>query len=155
MHQYIFVDQFLLNAIIIAVLRADVEVQKYVTRLNSIGRLCVLAVAFAEIVLWGAWSDRHRLRKPLILLPMVGELVKTLALLLCVYFKDTNAEIVFAVENFLPLIFGHWTVVSMGLFSHIMDTTKPEDRTTKIAFCNVFVTLGDPIGTALSGILLK
>lgn len=131
------------------------EIQKYVSRMNYIGKPIQLAIPFCLVLLWGAWSDRHYLRKPLILAPTIGELVKNLTLIVCVFFKDINAETVFVVENILPLFFGHWTIVVMGVFSHIMDSTTEENRTMKVAFSSIFIKLGSPIGSALSGVLLR
>lgn len=133
----------------------DTDVQKYVTHLNSMGKLFQIAIPFILVIFWGLWSDRHHLRKPLIYVPLFGEVIKNFCLVLCVYFEDSNAEMAFLVENIFPLLFGNWIVIVMGVFSHIMDTTTIENRTLKVAFSNVFMTLGDPIGSAMSGILLR
>lgn len=123
--------------------------------MNSFGKLFQVAIPFVLVLFWGTWSDRHRLRKPLIIVPMLGEVIKNICLIICVFFKDSNAEVAFIVESIFPLAFGNWIVIIMGVFSHIMDTTTIENRTMKVAFNNIFVTLGDPIGSALSGILLR
>lgn len=135
--------------------RVDTEVQKYVTRLTSVGKLAQVAIPFVLVLFWGTWSDRHHLRKPLIIVPMLGEVLKNICLIVCVFFEKSNAEVAFFVENIFPLAFGNWIIIVMGVFSHIMDTTTIENRTMKVAFNNVFVTLGDPIGSALSGVLLR
>lgn len=75
--------------------------------------------------------------------------------MLCVLFKDSNAEVAFLVENLFPLAFGTWTVILLGVYSHVMDTTTVENRTVKVACSSIFVTIGDPLGAALSGVLLK
>lgn len=95
------------------------------------------------------------MRKPLIYIPLFGEVLKSVCLVICVYFENTNAELTFFVENIFPLIFGNWTILLMGIYSHIMDTTTIANRTVKVAFNCIFVQLGDPIGSALSGILLR
>lgn len=119
------------------------------------GKFVQIIIPFCVVIFWGLWSDRNHLRKPLIYVPLFGEVLKNICLLLCVYFEDTTAEIAFIVENIFPLIFGNWVIIIIGVFSHIMDTTTIENRTTKVAFNNIFVTLGDPIGSALSGVLLR
>lgn len=119
------------------------------------GKLFQIVIPFVLVIFWGLWSDRHHLRKPLIIIPLFGEVLKNICLILCVYFENSNAEMAFMVENIFPLVFGNWIVIVMGVFSHIMDTTTVENRTMKVAFNNVFVTLGDPIGSALSGVLLR
>lgn len=43
----------------------------------------------------------------------------------------------------------------MGVFSYMADVTTEESRTVRIGIANLCFTLGIPIGTALSGILLR
>lgn len=129
--------------------------QKYVTEMSSVGKLVQVIIPFITVLLWGLWSDRNSRRKPLILLPIAGELLKNLGLILCVAFRYTNAEVAFAVENVFPLVFGSWTVILLGVYSHVMDTTTEENRTMKVAMSSIFVTIGDPLGSALSGVFLR
>ena len=129
--------------------------QKFVTHLNTVGKLFQIIIPFVLVIFWGLWSDRHHLRKPLIVIPLFGEVLKNVCLVLCVYFDKSTAEMAFLAENFFPLVFGNWIIIIMGVFSHIIDTTTVETRTMKVAFNNIFVTLGDPIGSALSGVLLR
>lgn len=132
-----------------------VEVQRYVSEMLSVGKLLQVIIPFIAILLWGLWSDRNHRRKPLILLPMAGEVLKNLCLIICVWVPHSNAEIAFAVESVFPLVFGNWTVILLGVYSHVMDTTTKENRTTKVASTSILVTIGDPLGSALSGVLLK
>lgn len=131
------------------------EVQKYVTEMSSVGKLVQVIIPFITILLWGLWSDRNHRRKPLIILPMLGEMLKNICLMICVWHAPTKAEIAFAVESVFPLIFGNWTVILLGVYSHVMDTTTKENRTLKVASSSVFATIGDPLGSALSGVLLR
>lgn len=131
------------------------EVQKYVTEMSSVGKLVQVIIPFISILLWGLWSDRNHRRKPLIILPMLGEMLKNICLMICVWNAPTTAEIAFAVESVFPLIFGNWTVILLGVYSHVMDTTTKENRTLKVASSSVFATIGDPLGSALSGVLLR
>lgn len=86
--------------------------------------------------------------------PMYAEVIKNLSLLLCVFFKQTTGEVVFMVENIFPL-FGHWSVLVMGAFSHIMDSTDDKNRTMKVAITNILCILAEPVGIAISGVLLR
>lgn len=131
------------------------EVQKYVTEMSFLGKLVQVIIPFITILLWGLWSDRNHRRKPLIILPMLGEMLKNICLMICVWNAPTTAEIAFAVESVFPLIFGNWTVILLGVYSHVMDTTTKENRTLKVASSSVFATIGDPLGSALSGVLLR
>ncbi|XP_075155685.1 putative peptidoglycan muropeptide transporter SLC46 [Haematobia irritans] len=107
------------------------------------------------ILFWGSWSDRHHRRKPCILIPIVGEFLGTVGLILCVYFKKTPMEVAGLTEAIFPSLSGGWFVMLMGVFSYIADITTEEERTLRIGILNVCFSVGVPIGTALSGVLLK
>ncbi|XP_013098104.1 tetracycline resistance protein, class A [Stomoxys calcitrans] len=107
------------------------------------------------ILFWGSWSDRHHRRKPCIMIPIVGEFLGTVGLILCVYFKDTPMEVAGLTEAIFPSLSGGWFVMLMGVFSYIADITTEEERTLRIGILNVCFSVGVPIGTALSGVLLK
>ncbi|CAH2075026.1 unnamed protein product, partial [Iphiclides podalirius] len=57
----------------------------------------------------------------------------------------------------LPIlaITGSWITTYMGAFSYISDISSEETRTFRVGVANLCLTAGGPIGTALSGILLK
>ncbi|XP_045764931.1 proton-coupled folate transporter-like [Maniola jurtina] len=58
-------------------------------------------------------------------------------------------------EAFFPAITGGWTTIFMGGFSYISEISSEETRTFRVGLTNLCLTAGGPIGTALSGILLK
>lgn len=64
------------------------------------------AVPLFIILFVGSWSDRHRRRKPCILLPLVGEIITAFGLLFCVYFEKTPIELAIFVEVFFSSITG-------------------------------------------------
>lgn len=123
--------------------------------MNSVGKLVSVMISFVAVLLWGLWSDRNQKRKPLIMLPLIGEVIKNICLVLSVCFHQWNAETIFVIENAFPLVFGSWSLILLGVFSHVMDTTTLENRTAKVAMSSVFVTVGEPLGSALSGVILK
>lgn len=129
--------------------------QRYVSEMMSVGKLVLTIIPFISLLLWGLWSDRNHMRKPLISLPMAGEVLKNLCLIICVWVPHSNAEISFAVQSVFPLVFGDWTLVLLGVYSHVMDTTTKENRTIKVASTSILVTIGNPLGSALSGVLLR
>lgn len=58
-----------------------------------------------------------------------------------------------ATEALFPAITGGWFTMFMAVFSYVGDITTVEERTLRIGVVNVFVSLGVPIGMALSGVL--
>ncbi|XP_017893630.1 solute carrier family 46 member 3 [Ceratina calcarata] len=106
------------------------------------------------ILFMGAWSDRTGLRKPCMLLPIVGEFLSSVSMLLCTYFfYEVPMEVTGVFECLWPAMCGGWFTMFMGVFSYIADITSVESRTLRIGAANVFLSLGVPIGMALSGIL--
>ncbi|XP_026472113.1 proton-coupled folate transporter-like [Ctenocephalides felis] len=108
------------------------------------------------ILFLGAWSDRVGRRKPCMLLPIVGELLTSVSLIICTYFFDElPMEVAGVAEALFPGLTGGWFTMFMGIFSYIADVTTEETRTLRIGVVNLFCSLGIPLGMALSGILLK
>ncbi|KAJ8675098.1 hypothetical protein QAD02_010884 [Eretmocerus hayati] len=106
------------------------------------------------ILFLGAWSDRTGLRKPCMLLPICGEFLTSISLIVCTYFfYELPMEYAGFSESFWPSITGGWFTMIMGTFSYIGDITSVESRTLRIGCLNAFLSLGVPIGMALSGIL--
>lgn len=106
------------------------------------------------ILFLGAWSDRTGLRKPCMLLPIVGEFLTSISLIACTYwFYELPMEAAGLSEALWPAVTGGWFTMFMAIFSYIGDITSVESRTLRIGFVNVFLSLGVPVGMALSGIL--
>lgn len=103
---------------------------------------------------WGSWSDRHGRRKPCMLIPIIGEFLTSIGLILCTYFP-VRMEIAGITEALFPGLAGGWFTMLMGLFSYVADITTEDERTLRIGIVNLCFSLGVPIGMACSGILLK
>lgn len=136
--------------------REETEVQQLVANM-SIWRSMVASLIPAILIMFlGSWSDRIRRRKPFMLMPIMGELMTSVSLILCVYFfYELPMEVAGFVDSFFPSITGGWTTMFMGIFSYMGDITTIENRTLRIGIVNVFCTVGVPLGTALSGVLYK
>lgn len=58
------------------------------------------------ILFCGSWSDRHRRRKPCMIIPIVGEFLADIGLILCTYFNGWPMEYGGIVQSFFPAIAG-------------------------------------------------
>ncbi|XP_011502116.1 PREDICTED: solute carrier family 46 member 3-like [Ceratosolen solmsi marchali] len=106
------------------------------------------------IVFMGAWSDRNGLRKPCMMLPIVGEFLTSISLIACTYwFYELPMEAAGVFEALWPALTGGWFTMIMGTFSYIGDITSVESRTVRVGAVNSFLSLGVPVGMALSGVL--
>lgn len=131
----------------------ETAVQQMVARMQTWKTPLQSALPAILILFMGAWSDRTGLRKPCMLLPIIGEFFSSVTLIACTYwFHELPMETV-VLEAVWPALTGGWFTMFMGIFSYIADITSVESRTLRIGAANVFLSLGVPIGMALSGIL--
>ncbi|KYN35936.1 Solute carrier family 46 member 3 [Trachymyrmex septentrionalis] len=130
----------------------ELAVQQMVARMQTWKTPLQSALPTILILFMGAWSDRTGLRKPCMLLPIIGEFFSSVTLIACTYwFYELPMEVV-VLESVWPGLAGGWSTMFMGIFSYIADITTVESRTLRIGAANVFLSLGVPIGMALSGI---
>lgn len=131
----------------------ETAVQLMVARMQTWKTALQSALPAILILFMGAWSDRSGMRKPCMLLPIIGEFFSSVTLIACTYwFHELPMEVV-VLEAVWPALTGGWFTMFMGIFSYIADITSVESRTLRIGAANVFLSLGVPIGMALSGIL--
>ncbi|XP_059608428.1 probable peptidoglycan muropeptide transporter SLC46 [Phlebotomus argentipes] len=130
-------------------------VQQIVAKMAGWKTILQSALPCLLILFWGSWSDRHGRRKPCMLIPIVGELLSALGLILCTYFEWLPMEASGITEALFPGLTGGWFTQMMGVFSYIADITDEENRTLRVGIVHLCVSLGFPLGMALSGILLK
>lgn len=77
------------------------------------------------IVFIGSWSDRNRKRKPCMVVPVVGELITVMGLLICTYyFYELPIQISALVESLPPAMTGGWMTMIMAIFSYIGDVSS-------------------------------
>ncbi|CAK1603868.1 unnamed protein product [Parnassius mnemosyne] len=132
------------------------EVQKIISSIEAWKSIIQTAIPTLLVIFMGAWSDRTGNRKLCILLPIFGEfLVCVSNIMSTVFFYEVSVEVTMFLEAFFPAITGGWVMVYLGVFSYISDITSEESRTFRVGLVNLCMTAGIPIGTALSGILLK
>lgn len=132
----------------------EIAVQQLVAGMQSWKTALQSGLPAVLILFIGAWSDRTGRRKPCMLVPIVGEFLTSISLIICTYwFYELPMEAAGVSEALWPALTGGWFAMFMGLFSYVADITSVESRTLRIGAVNVFVSLGVPIGMALSGVL--
>lgn len=132
------------------------EVQAIISGIESWKSIIQTAIPTLLVIFMGAWSDRTGNRKICILLPILGEFMVCLTNMISTYFfYDISVEVTMFLEAIFPAITGGWVMVYLGVFSYISDITDEESRTFRVGLVNLCMTAGVPLGTALSGILLK
>ncbi|KPJ08369.1 Solute carrier family 46 member 3 [Papilio machaon] len=108
------------------------------------------------LIFLGAYSDRVGQRKFCMLIPIVGEFLTSIGLIVnTFFFYQLPVEVAAVTEAIFPALTGGWFTMFMGIFSYIADVTTEEQRTLRIGIVNLFYSLGVPVGAALSGILVR
>lgn len=132
------------------------EVQKLVAGMAGWKTFVQSSVPAILILFLGAWTDRTGRRKPCMLMPILGEFLTSIGLIVCTYFfHELPMEAAGLVESVFPALTGGWFTMFMAVFSYIADVTEEDSRTLRIGIVNVFCSLGIPVGMALSGVLYK
>lgn len=133
----------------------DDRVLEIVTAMNSwvTGLHSLLPLILLFFI--GSWSDRNRRRKPCLLMPLVGEFLSILGLILCTYCTRWPMEVNGLIEGVFPSLTGGWMVMTVALYSYIADITTEDQRTLRLGVVNMFVSLGLPFGTFFSGYLYQ
>jgi PCFT/HCP family folate transporter-like MFS transporter 1/3 len=132
----------------------ETQVQQLVAGMTIWKTVIQSAVPSFLMLFLGSWSDRHGRRKPCMLLPITGEFLTCIGLILCTYFfYELPMEVAGVVESLFPALTGGWFTMFMATFSYVADVTSVEMRTLRIGIVNLFVSLGVPVGMALSGVL--
>lgn len=102
----------------------EAKVQELVTDMTMWQSVIQHTIPCIFVIFIGSWSDRTRKRKPVLLLPIFGELVRVLGLLLCVYyFYELPMEVAGLVESVPSSLTGGWMIMFMGVFTYISDVT--------------------------------
>ncbi|XP_050443435.1 proton-coupled folate transporter-like [Adelges cooleyi] len=108
------------------------------------------------VVFIGSWSDRNQKRKPFMLLPILGEVIRNAGLLVCVYFfYELPMEVAGIIESVPSSITGSLPVLFMAVFAYVGDISTIENRTFRVGMVSLFASVSVPVGAALSGILYK
>ncbi|CAO1411836.1 unnamed protein product [Diamesa hyperborea] len=145
-----------LNELTKSVCEAETESQKLLSVVFGI-RAPIAAIFPLIIVLFaGGWSDKKRIRKPLVLMPIVGELIGCLVLLMSSIFMDEIPMQVPAYsERIAPSVFGGQTLMLMGIYSYLSEITSEENRTFRFGCLTVFFTLIPIFSIPWSGVLFN
>ncbi|KAK9871628.1 hypothetical protein WA026_013009 [Henosepilachna vigintioctopunctata] len=134
----------------------EAEVQKYVSKLVGIATFIQGFFSVSLILFLGSWSDRHSLRKPLILIPMLGELTALCLLILNTIFFEEIPVIFTAISASLPAaITGGFPCLFLGIYSYVSSISHEDDKTARIGACTAVQNIGVITGLASSGLLLN
>ena len=121
------------------------DLQMYLSILSSIP-------AIITGLFLGPWSDANG-RKPLMIVPCIGDVLGQVVLILNTYFGHIKAEYILIYGA--CSIFGGFTSLLIGMYGYISDISDQESRTSRIALIDLSMAIGVPIGFYSSGPLFQ
>ncbi|KAL3289019.1 hypothetical protein HHI36_003462 [Cryptolaemus montrouzieri] len=134
----------------------EVEVQQLVVKWAAYKAFLVGSIPVVCIIFLGSWSDRHRRRKPIILIPLFGDLIGSIGLLVCSYFfLELSIEYSWMVDTLTASLFGGQCSINLGIFSYVAGISSDEDRTLRIGSVSIATTLAISTGMFMSGFVLN
>lgn len=109
-----------LKELAINVCKAETESQKLLSVVFGL-RSPIAAIFPLIIVLFaGGWSDKKGIRKPLVLFPILGELIGAIILLVSsIFMNEIPMEVPAFSERVMPSVFGGQTLMLMGIYSYL------------------------------------
>lgn len=131
---------------------AETESQKLLSIVYAYRSPFASIIPFIIVLFAGGWSDKKGIRKPLVLLPIVGELLGSVVLLISSIFMHTVPMQVPAFsERVTPSLFGGSTLMLMGIYSYLSQVTTEENRTFRFGCLTVFLTIVPVLSIPMSG----
>ncbi|KAF0767383.1 Solute carrier family 46 member 3 [Aphis craccivora] len=103
----------------------EVQVQQQVADMLIWQTIIQSSIPCILVIFIGSWSDRNGKRKPCMLVPVVGEIIRNIGLLICVfYFNELKMEVAGLVESIPTSMAGGLTVLYLAAFSYIGDISS-------------------------------
>jgi len=128
------------------IVELSIQVQKSVSRLNIIMAGAGAVPGVLSYIILGSNCDQIG-RKPLLILPCIGRIIRFIILLLLVQFN--LADIWFIISNIIDGFFGSNSVLLLGAIAYITDCTTNKERSramlleeAAVALTRIFPLLG-------------
>ncbi|KAF2880692.1 hypothetical protein ILUMI_25482 [Ignelater luminosus] len=131
-------------------------VQSYLTFLHSWEVPVSSIVPVLLVIIVGSYSDRHKIRKPFLLMPIFGDAIAIVGSILnVIYMRQWPLEIQAVADRIIPSLFGAEKLLIMISYAYIADVSSVEMRTIRMAVIPILLNIIIPVVQALSGILFR
>lgn len=128
--------------------------QGLVARIQTWKLTIQYSVPLLFILFAGPWSDTHgRRRRPLMFIPIAGQLLTDMCNMLNVYFWHWPPWVAAVSECLVPAITGSRICCVVGVASYVADITRVEDRTKRIGMLMSLYFIATPVGASTAGFL--
>lgn len=98
------------------------------------------------VLFLGSFSDRHKWRKPFLIIPLFGELFAVAGCVASVIFmKSWPLEVFGVFQLVIPSFFGGQPMLTMAVFAYIADVSSLEMRTLRIGIVQIVLSAIVPL----------
>jgi len=132
----------------------EATAQHVVAPINGWKALVQQLVPIALAMAAGTWSDRHSRRRPLIVLPIVGQILADLLSLYCTVVWSVSPVMTAAVQAAALSLTGGPPMLFNGINSYVADTTTDEWRTVKYGVVGGTIAVGGILGMLVYGFVV-
>lgn len=130
------------------------NVQRLVATVNGYSSGLQAFFVCITLLIIGSWSDKNRRRKPVLMLPMIGDSISVMLYILSLWlYKELPVEFNIFAEAVPQGIAGGWYSFTASVHMHINDDLDLERRTLKIGAISFLVYLTFATGIAVGGVL--
>lgn len=128
----------------------------FVSMVNSNYQYVVYTIMFLYATLVSSWSDyAGKRRRPLIILPIIGQLLQTVANTLHSYFWYWPPIVAVISDVVLKCAFGGHVLMLLGAQIYLCDVTSLENRTLRIGIFTALKIICLPIGSGIAGFMIQ
>lgn len=131
------------------------EILKILERLHFWQSNLETFIPLLLVSLVGAVSDKFKVRKPFLVLALIGELLSTIGCMFCVIFmKEWKVEVEGAVQIVVPALLGGPHLIISFSYAYISDITSMESRTFRIGILQGLMHGSMMLAEYIGGILV-
>ncbi|XP_050422850.1 proton-coupled folate transporter-like [Adelges cooleyi] len=130
----------------------ETDAQHVVAPINGWKGLVQQVVPTVLALFAGTWSDRHgRSRRPLILLPVIGQILSDLLSVYCTVNWSMSPWLTAVFQVTAVTVTGGSAMLFNGVNSYVADTTTEEWRTVKFGMVTCVIFVGSIMGMLIYG----
>lgn len=132
------------------------EIQILISNMHSWQQPVQSIMPLILVLFLGSFSDRHKWRKPFLVIPIFGEFFSVIGCTLCVVFMRSwplEAQGVF--QTVVPSFFGGQTMLVMAVYAYIADVSTIEMRTLRIGIVQIVLNILYPLTQVFSANLFE
>lgn len=134
----------------------NTEIQILIGNMHSWQQPVQSIMPLILVLFLGSFSDRHKWRKPFLVLPIFGEFFSVIGCTLCVVFMRSwplEAQGIF--QTVVPSFFGGQTMIVMAVYAYIADVSTMEMRTLRIGIVQIVLNVIYPLTQFFSANLFE